>query len=221
MKRLELIMIASLMFAVAAALAPATAQETTAPEAPSEADIEAGEAAAAEGEEAEREEEESNRRRRGPSESKIELEDEQSIRVTFTEWPLDGRDYPNLAELQPGEVMMITASAPPKLWTHTDLQFGDLTIPQGNVAENYPGVYGLWLRKTDDGWTLVFNNKPDVWGTMYDSKTDAGEITLDYAVTDAAGEAFAAEVVELEAGKGSLTLSWGEHQWSTSFTYGG
>lgn len=204
--------------------APAIAQETPAegqsPPA-SEGDIEAGAAAAAAGEEAEREEEENNRRRRMPSETRIDLGEVEAIRVTWTAWPLDGRDFPELSELKSGEVMLITASAPPKLWTHVDLSFGDLTVPEGNVAENYPGVYGLWLRRTDEGWNLIFNDKPDVWGTMYDPSADAGEVPLQYSSTDADGDAFAVELKEGESGSGTLELSWGEHHWSTPFIYGG
>lgn len=211
---------------IAALVVPATTattQETPAEQAspPDKAALEASAAAAAEGEAIEREEEENNRRRRTPSETKIDLGNEQAIRVTAFEWPVDGPDYPRLAELAPGDVAMITASAPPKLWTHVDLMFGDLAVKAGNVAENYPGVYGLWLRKTDDGWNLIFNNKPDVWGTMYDPKADAGEVPLEYAVADSKIDAFSVELKETGEGAGLLEMAWGEHKWSTPFTYGG
>lgn len=195
----------------------AGAQEETA----GEAELKSGEVAAAAGEEAEREEEENRRRRRQPSETAIDLGDERRIRVTWTPVPADGRDYEGLAELEPGEVASITASAPPKLWTHKDLSFGDTTVPYGNVAENYPGVYGLWLRKTEDGWNLIFNNKPDVWGTMYDPDADAAEIPLEHSGSEAEDDALTIELTQESEGRGTLVLTWGEHQWSAPFEYGG
>lgn len=210
------LLIAGFMLSGAQALAQETATENQS--AADEGDVEAGAAEA--GEEAQEEEEENNRRRRAPLETKIDLGDEKAIRVTWIAWPVDGPDYPNLGDLAAGEVMMITASAPPKLWTHADLTFGDLVIKEGNVAENYPGVYGLWLRKTDDGWNLVFNNKPDVWGTMYDPAVDAGEVPLEYSKTELAVDSFTAELKETGENSGTLELTWGDHRWATPFTYG-
>jgi len=48
-----------------------------------------------------------------------------------------------------------------------------------NVAKGYAGVYGIWLKKTAKGWNFVFNQKPDVWGTMYDPAANVGEVPVE------------------------------------------
>ncbi len=141
-------------------------------------------------------------------------------------------DFANIESTKVGDVIVLTQCAAPKLKTDVDLQFGDVLVKAGNVAENYPGVYGLWLRKTEDGWNLVFNWKADVWGTMHDPKADVAEIPLAYThdVQDAAAVAtilvaeekskdvprFKATFTE-ENGVVKVDMEWGSHHWSTSF----
>ncbi|MEK7793927.1 MAG: hypothetical protein AAB353_05325 [Candidatus Hydrogenedentota bacterium] len=148
-------------------------------------------------------------------------------------------DYARIATLKDGDVIEFAQSAAPKLKTAWDLKFGDLVIKTDNVAENYPGVYGLWIKKTGDGWRLVFNNKADLWGTMHDPTTDAGEAALEYAALSepVQTDKIALDLIkdakekESERDKGrfkialeengadiTMRITWGAHAWSAKFT---
>ena len=142
-------------------------------------------------------------------------------------------DYANLTNAQPGEVVVLTTCAAPKFRTDFHLLFGETRIERDNVAENYPGVYSLWLKKTTEGWNLVFNWKADVWGTMHDPEADVAEIPLDYTFEESEAKAiatlllaeekpkdaprFKAQLTE-ENGEVLFTMEWGPHHWSTRFT---
>ncbi|MDX1382594.1 MAG: hypothetical protein R3190_03065, partial [Thermoanaerobaculia bacterium] len=90
------------------------------------------------------------------------------VRLRFAMPPAGERDFQQIEGLEPGQVVQFLEHAVIKLTTELDLAFGDLSIRTENVAADYPGVYGLWLKRTADGWSLVFNSKADVWGTQYD-----------------------------------------------------
>lgn len=185
-----------------------------------QAAIERSEELAAQAEEREREEEEARRRRREPNETKIYRGEDKQVRITWGYWHVDGPDYAQIETLDPGSVVEITISAPAKLWTDVALTFDGGTVEAGNVAENYPGVYSIWLKRTADGWSAVFNNKPDVWGTMYDPSVDVVEAPLTHTVADERVEEFDIEIAGSGDG-GTIDFAWGEHRWSLPFTYGG
>ena len=100
-----------------------------------------------------------------------------------------------------------------KLWTDVDLLFGEFVVKQGNMAEDYPGVYSLWLKKAGDGWRMAVNSLPDVWGTMYDPKADIGEIPLHYDTQDASNERLTVTLTE-DGDGADLKLAWGTHIWT-------
>jgi len=129
----------------------------------------------------------------------------------------DAPDYASIAKLKDGEVLSLTRSQAIKLKTDLPLTFGDLTLKTENVAKGYAGVYSLWLKKTADGWSFVFNQKPDVWGTMYDPAANVGEIAVEHGAPEKTGEALKFTLVQ-EGQGGTLNISWGEHQWSAKFT---
>jgi hypothetical protein len=140
-----------------------------------------------------------------------------AISLNTGKLPVDGPDYPQLASMESGDVVLTTRSQAIKLKTDLPLTFGDLTLETENVAENYAGVYGIWIKKTDDGWSFVFNEKPDVWSTMYDSTADVGEVPVDYAKLDEPNEEMKFEISEADGGH-HLRLTWGVHQWTAPFT---
>lgn len=148
-------------------------------------------------------------------------------------------DYARVASLKDGDVIEFTQSAAPKLKTPWDLKFGDLVLKTGNVAEDYPGVYGVWIKRSGDGWRLVFNNKADLWGTMHDAASDAGEVALEYTAlsgpiqTDKIALNLIKDAKEKDAerDKGrfkialeengadiTMRITWGAHAWSAKFT---
>lgn len=156
------------------------------------------------------------RRLRAGNETKLTLAGEE-VMVTYGNLPIDGPDYAQLATLKPGDIVAFTLSKATKLKTPLNLQFGDVIIKTENVAENYPGVYGLWIKKVDDGWRLVFNGRPDVWGTQHNPEADVAEIPLTYSENTEENEKLKIELVE-EDSVGALAFTWGAHRWTTSFT---
>lgn len=143
-----------------------------------------------------------------------------------------GPDYPGIAALKKGEVLSITLSAAPKLRTDLNLKFGNALIKTENVAKDYPGVYSLWIKRTSDGWSLLFNEKADLWGTMHDATADVAEVPLAYefdkkseseiqalrAEEDAKGESLKVSLDAKGDSGGTLQVKWGAHTWTTNFT---
>ncbi len=162
-------------------------------------------------------EEQATRRRRMlmGNVAKLEIGD-QAIVVSYGDTPTDGADYPKLDSISVGDVVQLSKSIVTKLKTDVDLKFGDVLIKQGNVSKDYPGVYGLWLKRTEDGWHLVFNAYADVWGTQHFPEADVAEVPLAFAKTDAETEAYTVTVIESDGG-GTIQIAWGEYQWSAAF----
>ena len=156
------------------------------------------------------------RRRRGPNKAKIEFNGKDVV-VQYGDWKVDGADYANVANTPVGRPIEATLNAALKLITDWDLRFGeDTLIKKENVAKNYPGVYSLWIKRTADGWSLAFNEKADVWGTMYDSESDVAEIHIDYTDTEEPNDKMEITLEDRDGGA-LLTISWGKHQWITTF----
>ena len=105
-----------------------------------------------------------------------------------------------------------------KLRTAISLAFGDVIIATDNVAPDYPGVYGVWLRKSGDGWELALTNEPDVWGTQFDREAEVAVIPLSSAETDDPTERFLVELTASGETGGRLDLHWGPHHWFVPFS---
>ena len=155
------------------------------------------------------------RRRRGPAISKADFGGK-NVQVAIGKVPTDGPDFAELASVASGSVARYTVSSAIKMMTDTDLAFGDLAVEKENFAENYPGVYSLWLKKVDDGWHLVFNEKPDVWGTQHDPAADVGEVALRHEVGAEPTENLECTISK-EGEVGTLKIAWGPNVWSTQF----
>lgn len=144
---------------------------------------------------------------------------EQMVRLRFVSPPADGPDFEQITAAKPGDVVRFLDYPAIKLTTDLPLVFGTLEVPTGNVAPGYPGVYSLWLKRTERGWSLVFNHKPDVWGTQHRPSNDLGEVALELTPTEPAQDRLGASIVETGAGEGEaiLRLTWGPHTWSVPF----
>ena len=68
-----------------------------------------------------------------------------------------------------------------------------------------------------DGWHLIFNEKPDVWGTQHDPATDVAEIPILAGKREGASTKLEAELVELD-GRGLLRIAFGSHEWKSEFS---
>jgi hypothetical protein len=144
---------------------------------------------------------------------------ERMVRLRFVSPAADGPDFAQIASAKPGEVVRFVDEMAIKLTTDLPLVFGSLRVPTENVAAGYPGVYSLWLKRTTEGWNLVFNHKPDVWGTQHRPIADLGEVALELQPAEQPSERLRGSIEETAAGQGEavLRLIWGPHTWSARF----
>ncbi len=139
-----------------------------------------------------------------------------NLRVSFSPLKSDSEDFKRLADVKEAEVFKFVGGRATKMFTDLDLQFADAIVKTENVAPDYPGVYSLWLKKTRDGWNLVFNEEADIWGTMHNPEADAVEIALRSGTAEEAAAAFKVELKQTDAG-GQIRLMWGDHLWTADF----
>ncbi len=93
--------------------------------------------------------------------------------------------------------------------TPEDLMFGSTKIPKGS--------YSLWLLKeSDSDFKLVFNSQTGQWGTEHDKSKDFAQVSLKKAATPSPVELFTIDLKKAAKG-GTLVLSWGKAELSTSF----
>ena len=117
-----------------------------------------------------------------------------------------------------GVIVRFVESAALKLRNDLDITFGDTVIETGIHAENYPGVYSIWLKKVGDEWHLVFNKKSDVWGTQHDPEADVAEITIESGPAEEAAENLTLKLEADGENGGILMIIWGDQQWTAKFT---
>lgn len=135
-------------------------------------------------------------------------------KITFKDLPADGEDYTKLAELEDGEIFSFVGGRATKLFTDSDIKIGDTIIETENIAENYPGVYGLWLKKVGDGWHLVFNEEPDIWGTQHRAEADVAEVPLAHTTLAEPQEHFLIDLNKVDDQNATLRIAFGEHEWT-------
>ena len=131
-----------------------------------------------------------------------------------------------MVSVETGSVVRVTAGAVTRLDVDIPIQFGDLVLDTGNVGlRDSPGAYGIWLKRGEGSWRLVFNNEPDAWGTQYNPELDLGEVDLHYTQSLLAGDSMSdalrnmsASVVMTGTDEGRFVLVWGPHEWTADFT---
>ena len=147
--------------------------------------------------------------------AEIELGDKQ-LRISYPDLLADSADYRAFEALAAGEVSAWTSGRAVKLLTHATLSFDGIVVPYGNVSPDYPGVYSLWPKRTADGWSLVFNNEADIWGSQRNPAADAVEVPLEHSGADQPAEKLTIEFVEVDPGA-VLRIAWGDHQFLAKF----
>lgn len=157
------------------------------------------------------------RARYGPNKSTAKIGEKEIFLIASKLDPETDPDYPKIAKLKDGDIVELTLGQAIKLSTQFDLKFGKTVVKNANFAPDYPGVYSVWLKKSGSGWTMLFNEKPDVWGTMHKDKYDVGNTPAAYSKLDEPTKGLKLDVKADENG-GSLTIAFGEHQWSAPFT---
>jgi hypothetical protein len=158
-----------------------------------------------------------SRRGFGSKQAQLALGDK-NIRVAYGELKTGTPDRESFEKTADGAVFEYAGARVIKLFTDLDLVFGATTVKTENLAPAYPGVYGLWLKKSGDGWRLVFNEEGDVWGTMHDPAKDVAEIPLEVAKLDAPQEALEVTLAAEGDKAGVLRIAWGDTAWSARFT---
>jgi hypothetical protein len=141
----------------------------------------------------------------------------QRIRIAFADLKKGTSDWQLFENVQDGQVYEFTLSRATKMYTDLDLMFGDVVVKKENVAANYPGVYSLWLRKVGDGWNLVFNSQPDIWGTRHEAEFDAAEVPLRVAKADEPSDKMMVEIDQKPDG-GTLRIRWDDTKWEADFS---
>lgn len=157
------------------------------------------------------------RRGRGSTIARLNL-GERQFRILYRPVATSHADYETFQNAKPGEVILLTGSRVPKLYTDVDMQFGDTVVSAHNFTETYPGVYGLWLKRTAEGWNLIFNRQGDAWGTMYDPAHDMAEISLTAGQLAEPAEELTFELLADGAGA-VLLIQWGEQALSAPFSF--
>ena len=148
----------------------------------------------------------------------LPLPDGNAVHLVVTDLPADDRDYASIPALETGELLELERAAAIKLKTDVPLRFGSSDLPIENVAEGYPGVYSLWLRRTGGGWRLVFNDEADAWGTQHDAAFDRSEIPLSYRRLEGETDSLTGALDRLDGrSHATLRLRWGEHEWTADF----
>lgn len=147
--------------------------------------------------------------------AELELDGKQ-LRISYPDLMTDSDDYRAFEALAAGEVSAWTSGRAVKLLTHASLSFNGIVVPYGNVSPDYPGVYSLWPKRTADGWSLVFNNEADIWGSQRNPAADAVEVPLEHSRTDQPADKLTIEFVEVDPG-GVLRIAWGDHQLLAKF----
>jgi hypothetical protein len=145
-----------------------------------------------------------------------------TVQVIYPLLPSNGPDAAALGALADGAVLGLTRSMAIKLKTEVELRFdGGAVARVANVAPGYPGVYSLWLRRAGEGWRLVLNREPDIWGTMRDPAADVGEAALSHQrVGDAAARTTLEAALVATDGGGELTIAWGVDRFVAHFEAG-
>ncbi len=154
------------------------------------------------------------------NETALRTPDGARIQVLFEqELGTDGVDFAALESIGDGDLVELTEGAVIRLRSEVPLRFGDTLIPTDNLAPDFPGSYGLWLRASGPGWTLVFNNEPDSWGTQHDPAFDAAEVDIDHTHGGPYEERpLGVSLVPAAGDEARLVIVWGQHVWAADFT---
>lgn len=147
--------------------------------------------------------------------AELELASKQ-LRISYPDLLADSDDYRAFEGLGAGDVAAWKSGRAVKLLTHASLSFDGIVVPYGNASPDYPGVYSLWLRRTADGWSLVFNGEADIWGSQRNPAADAVEVPLEHSSVDEQAEKLTIEFLDVEPGA-VLRIAWGDHQFLAAF----
>ncbi|MEQ1898575.1 MAG: hypothetical protein ABL971_14445 [Vicinamibacterales bacterium] len=144
------------------------------------------------------------------------LEGHPDVTLEFSKVPAADPAFASIAKTAQNAVIRFTEHGIMKLRTSKTLRFGTVALKPGNAAPGFPGLYGLWLRRSPAGWRLAVTGQTDVWGTQFDAEALVAEIPLRHEET-AAADAGLEPRLEVLGDGGRLTIAWGAHVWFADF----
>jgi hypothetical protein len=133
-----------------------------------------------------------------------------TISVEYGRPSLKGRSVAELLEqLKPGDFWRLGADKSTTFSTTADLQFGDVTVPNGQ--------YSLWAgRQADNSWKLVFNKQHGQWGTQHDASQDLASVPLEETKASDSAEMVTISLTKEGAAWG-IAIQWGDMKLRASF----
>lgn len=143
------------------------------------------------------------------STARLEL-GENRIRVFYGKPAVDSAESAAMLEsLTDGTIWSMGADQATKFKTDVDLKFGDKVLKAG--------WYGLWARRSGDGWILLINEKADVWSTMYQADSDLIEIPFEMSALEESAR-FLQIDLENEGDGAVLRFAWGNEEGRVRFS---
>jgi len=132
------------------------------------------------------------------------------ISVEYGRPSLKGRSVAELLEqLKPGDFWRLGADKSTTFSTTADLQFGDVTVPNGE--------YSLWAgRQADNSWKLVFNKQHGQWGMQHDASQDLVSVPLKETKASNSAEMVTISLTK-QGGGGGIAIQWGDMELAASF----
>jgi hypothetical protein len=133
-----------------------------------------------------------------------------TISIEYGRPSLKGRSVAELLEqLKPGDFWRLGADKSTTFSTTADLQFGDVTVPNGQ--------YSLWAgRQADNSWKLVFNKQHGQWGTQHDASQDLASVPLEETKASNSAEMVTISLTKEGAAWG-IAIQWGDMKLRASF----
>jgi hypothetical protein len=87
-----------------------------------------------------------------------------------------------------------------------------------NGKEFAAGAYSIFTLPTQTGWTLIFNNQPNIWGTEYNADYDILKIPMQTEALSEPVELLTFAVTPADKNGGVISVSWDKLKVSVSFT---
>ncbi len=135
---------------------------------------------------------------------------EKRVRVFYGKPAVDSPESAAMLDsLADGTIWSMGADQATKFKTDADLKFGNHVLKAG--------WYGLWARRSGDGWVLLINEKADVWSTMYQSDSDLLEIPFEMSALEEPAR-FLQIDLESEGDGAILRFAWGSEEGRVKFS---
>ena len=120
------------------------------------------------------------------------------VSINYGRPELQGRDM--LSQVQDDQVWRLGMNEATTFETNSDLTLGNTVIQTGR--------YSIWAKKISDGWSLIFNSEPDVWGLNHNPASDIAEIPLETSDLAETVEQFTIGLNPIDDGTAEILMKW-------------